>query len=198
MNNLTEKIRSGDTRALEYIFEKYSGVLVGFVYSYIKDNMRAEDIVQDSFIAFWNNRTQLSPDSNVKSLLYTICRNRALNMLRDEKRQLKGMTLTTIEIADVDSLSSLDFEFTSDADIEGRVAELINGLPEKYREVFVLSRVEDMTYSQISSQLNITTKAVEKRMSKTLSLFRKKFKDDILLFLIAISLFILLGSRVLI
>lgn len=181
MENLVSRFKNGDTVALEYLINEYSSALMRFIKSYVPDTDCAKDIVQDAFISLWNKRVELSDNSNFKSLLYTICKNRALNMIRNEKKFLNNIDVSALWEANIKSLSYIPTDLMEDAEMEERINHLISSLPEKYKEVFLKSRVEEKTYSQISVELNISQKAVEKRMNKTFSFFRDRLNEGFLL-----------------
>lgn len=180
------RFKSGDTQALEYLIDKYSSVLVFFVKSYIPNADGAKDIVQESFIALWKRRESLSDNSNIKSLLYTICKNRAINMIRDEKKFMNNIEMSALSDANIKSLSYIQPDLMEEVEIEKKIKNLIDSLPEKYKEVFIKSRSEEKTYSEISKELNISQKAVEKRMNKVFLFFKERMKEGFffLLFLI--------------
>lgn len=181
MDNLSFRLKNGDTKALEYLINKYSYVLLCFVKSYIRDSERAKDIVQEAFITLWSKRDVLADDSNFKSLLYTICKNKALNLIRDEKKFQNNVDISTLWDANIKSLSYIQTDLMEENEIEIQICQLIDSLPEKHREVFLKSRTEEKTYSEISIEMNISQKAVEKRMSKTLSFFRSRMKERLIL-----------------
>ena len=81
-SELTRRICAGDGNAFEQLFRSYCQPLVNFARRYVNDITVAENLVQDLFLAVWENRTQLDPAQNMKSYLYTVAKNRALKYLR--------------------------------------------------------------------------------------------------------------------
>lgn len=125
MDNLVCKFKNGDTKALEYLIDKYSTALLCFVKSYIHDEARAKDVVQESFIALWSKKEGFSEDSNLKSLLYTICKNRAINMIRDEKKFRNNVDVAIISEANIKSLSYIQTDMMEESDMVNRINNLI-------------------------------------------------------------------------
>lgn len=170
MVDLVAGIKKGNEKYLEYLYNEYSGSLLCFVASYVGDGERAKDIVQESFISFWNSRERLWDNANLKSILYTIAKNKSLNFIRDEKLFSRHVKLSECNEASILAIDTTTLEAT---EMESQIQTLFDELPEIYKDVFLRNREKGQTYSQIAKELSISQKSVEKRMSKVLSLFRK-------------------------
>ena len=94
------RIRDGNERAFEELFRHYGQALVHFAHNYVRDLSIAENLVQDVFVAVWENRATLNPDCSIKSYLYTATKNRALKHLRHEEvmRKNKGKIEDAIKV----------------------------------------------------------------------------------------------------
>ncbi len=129
---------------------------------------QAEDITQDSFIKLWENCKKI-PFNKAKSYLYTVASNAFINIKKHEQMKRKhqdklskeGTTITPEHIL-------LEKEFYQ------RLKRVIDSLPEKQREVFLMNRIEKLKYKEIAEKLNISVKAVEKRMHLALKVIRKE------------------------
>lgn len=163
----------------ELLFKMHFKELSLFAMKYLHDLDDAKSLVHDVFITLWEKYDGMERDSNYRSYLYTAVRNRCLNTIRDRKKvvsidavdQEKGGTETN-ELETSELATEIDFA--------------INALPEKCREVFLLSRQEELKYAQIAEKMQISVKTVEAQMSKALKLMRSHLAEflSVLFFLI--------------
>jgi len=132
----------------------------------------ATDITQEAYMKLWEKNLEYR-GMQTRSLLYKIANELWISTYR-KKQSEKNYVETQV----------LDFqENTTEEDynaeqLQDRISKSLAELPEKRRTVFLLSRMEGLTYQQIATQLDISVKAVEKRMSLTLETLRKKLKDE--------------------
>ncbi|MCF6352331.1 MAG: RNA polymerase sigma-70 factor [Cyclobacteriaceae bacterium] len=141
---------------------------------YIYDFDASKDIVHEVFIAFWQKIDGLPDDTNYKSYLYTAVRNKSFNFLRDTKKHLNIVDAHEEEApANGDSIEARE--------LSREIEFALNLLPNRCKEVFELSRFDDLKYSQIAEKLNISIKTVEGQMSKALRLLREHLKEFMIL-----------------
>lgn len=133
-------------------------LLRNFLYSRYGDMQRAEDIAQDSFITLWKNCHNVSITS-AKSYLFSVARNATLNVIRNQKSALKYKLQNNNESTNI----SPEFQLEEKEFME-TLTIAIDSLRPKQREAFLLSRVEKYTYNEIAQMLDISQKAVEKRI----------------------------------
>ncbi len=163
----------------ESLFKTHFQHLCNFAQNYVSDFETSKEIVQDVFIKLWENKTQIDLKKSIKSYLFTSVKNRCLNYIRDNKKFRSNVL--DVDIADYD----ISFEETEEnTEIEKRVKNTLEKLPEKCRQIFELSRFENLKYKEIAEKLNISQKTVEAQMSKALKIFRENFKDYIKLLII--------------
>ncbi len=155
----------------ELIFNNHSETLRNFIYYKCGDLQQAEDIVQDAFIKLWNNCAKVI-FKKAKSYLYTIAKNAFLNEMAHKKVVLEHQ----IHLAKDRTNESPEFILEEQEFLE-KLKRVIADLPEKQREVFLLSRIDKKKYTEIAEILNLSVKAVEKRMSLALVTLRKKIGD---------------------
>ncbi|WP_163321784.1 MULTISPECIES: RNA polymerase sigma factor [Draconibacterium] len=172
---LIRKIRRNDYLSFNHLFEKYYSCLCKFVFDMIKDKLASEDLVQELFIKLWNNRRSLTIDQNVAAYLYRASRNSALNYIRNEKNRTKiiGEIIINNQAQFYEPMVEKEFLMI--------VEECINNLPERSREVFKMSRFEELTQKEISERLNISVKTIKNQIWKSLFYIRSclKLKDAI-------------------
>jgi len=170
-----------DRSAFEQLFRKEFKGLVLFAIQYVKEYEAAREIVQEAFIGLWNQRERIDVSRPVKTYLSTTVRNRSLNYLRDQKK-FDTRLLTQENLYPLASYEQADR--LVEKELQDRIQSAIAELPEKCREVFLLSRNEHLKYQAISDQLQISVKTVETQMSKALQHLRVRLRE----FLVAILL----------
>lgn len=170
-----------DETAFELLFNTHFQGLCFFAQRYVKDIETAKEIVHDSFINLWDKKDNIDLSKSVKSYLSTTVHNRCLNFLRDNKKFNRDL-LALENLEDVTEFEELD-PFSCE-ELEQKIQAAINELPEKCREVFLLSRFENLKYKEIAEKLNISIKTVEAQMSKALQHLRIRLTDYITAFLI--------------
>jgi RNA polymerase sigma-70 factor, ECF subfamily len=162
-----------DHNAFRQLFELYYKPLCRFAAGYVSDQDSLEEIVQQVFINLWNQRETIDPGKSIKSYLYTSVKNRCLNHIRDNKKFRNYYLDVELEL----EIPVSDIDKTEMADLEKQVADALEKLPEKCREVFMLCRFEEMKYKDVALKLDISQKTVEAQMSKALKILREELKD---------------------
>jgi RNA polymerase sigma-70 factor (ECF subfamily) len=152
----------------EQLFNTHSKSLFNFVYYKCGDRQQAEDIVQDAFVRLWNNCSKVI-FTKAKSYLYTIARNLFLNEVAHKKIVLQHQSIPFN-----DRTNESPEYLLEEKEFMVKLKKVIADLPEKQREVFLLSRIDKKKYSEISEITGISVKAVEKRMSLALITLREK------------------------
>ncbi len=156
------------SKTFESIYKTYAKDIRRFLFYKTQDIDKAEDLMQDVFIKLWDNCEKVDYDK-VKSYIFSIANNMFLNVVKHEKvvhayskQNKSGSTNESPEFI------MLENEFME------KLETTIANLPEKQREVFLMNRIEKKKYKEIAEQLNISVKAVEKRMHQALVTMRKE------------------------
>ena len=146
-------------------------------FRYVKDYNQAEDIVQDVFVKIWQSPDFLKTNGSPKSYLFRAVKNSSLNFLRHIEVRHKFVTDSKFIDSTSDELKEESF---SDEEIKNKIHQAVNKLPEHWREAFVLSKYDNLKYSEIAEKLKISQKTVEKYISKALAILREELKEIIL------------------
>ena len=155
------------------LFDEYYGALCNYAMRIVQDRSVAEDTVQSVFIRIWENREELEITGSVKSYLFNAVRNASLDHLRTVKRQDKYLE----QVTDYDS----EFPREDDADMQlfrYKLYEAIKNLKPKTQEIFVLHKMEGLTYNEISEYLNLPRRTVEYNIYAALSQLRDQLKAE--------------------
>jgi RNA polymerase sigma-70 factor (family 1) len=167
-------ISEGDKKAYEHVFHTYYQSLCNYACSMLKDIDEAEEVVQNVFFNIWSKRESLQINTSIKSYVYRAVHNDSLNKIKHGK-------VRAVYAEDYKSSMSGGFEDSAkllDAKELGKqINAAIAGLPEQCGNVFRLSRFENLKYSEIAEQLNISVKTVENHMGKALKILRGELKD---------------------
>ncbi len=189
---LVKRIKKGDRSAFNTFCKIEYPALEAYAMMFLSDEW-AEDVVQDVLFQTWQRREFLDENSSVHNYLLKSVYNRCLNYL---KRQSLSQThrewndrqinLVLHSVSDIESNSALRNLFSGD--LRRSLAEAINSLPPKSREVFCLSYIEDMSNKDIAEKLGISVRTVEAHMYSALKHLRSVLsKESLLIFAIVIS-----------
>ncbi|WP_127129768.1 RNA polymerase sigma-70 factor [Pseudoflavitalea rhizosphaerae] len=171
-------------------FSHHYEPLCKYAFSFVKEVHAAEDIVQDIFVHVWEKKQNLVGNEDMRYYLFTAVRNNCLTWLQKNKRSVV-ITLTGQE-----GLQTAPEEYRmekTETDFNILMQSALNKLPQKCREVFVLSRMSKLTYQQIADAQGISVKTVENQMGKALRILRRFIRErqaylTVLLFSIFFSL----------
>jgi RNA polymerase sigma-70 factor (ECF subfamily) len=155
--------------------QEYDNILL-IALRILKNTAEAEDMVQDCFIKMWNTRDTLNLSGSSSAYLKRMVRNKCIDVLRSKKDSIQFIE----NISDFDNI--IQIENNGQEDKFTLVNNTIDNLPEKCRQIFVLSKFENMTYKEISEKLNLSQKTVENQISIALKKIRNSLKQILLPF----------------
>jgi len=167
---LLDRLRRGDDAAYEAIFRQWYAPLVATTGALLRDRAPAEEIVQDVMLELWKRRESLALEQSLRAYLFQASRNRALNHLRRLRLETRGEPTIAANMATPDQADS----GVREAELRVAIASAVAGLPDRCREVFELSRVHGLKYSEIATKLGISVKTVEAQMGQALPVMREK------------------------
>jgi len=158
----------------EELFKTWYAPLCKMIYRIIKDQAQTEDLVQEVYIKLWEKRNSLKINTSLKAYLYRSALNTAYTSLEKNKRypKLSIETNDTIHDSSSNAIDNLNAN-----ELENKINQTLLLLPPACREVFILSRNEEMSYKEIAESLEISIKTVENQMGKALKIFREQLKE---------------------
>ncbi len=178
---LVRKIRGGDIFAFEKLFKKYYTRLCVFAEDYLKEPALAEEIVAELFTNLWEKRNKLPDIVNLNAYLYRSVHNNCLLYLERLKllKKYKEFAVTEIQRKQLmyDGDNSYPLANLISQEIESKIEEAIDSLPERCREIFCMHRFEDETYESISLKLGISINTVRTQMMRAMDKLRESLKE---------------------
>ncbi|MEL7586451.1 MAG: RNA polymerase sigma-70 factor [Prolixibacteraceae bacterium] len=171
---LISRFIQGDETAFELLFRHYYPGLVIFVSQITLDKAEAEEIVQDFFFRLWKRRDQIKEGPSLKSYLFTSVKNRGINFLVSRNYE-------TRKIEELKQIMGSNLTYEQDLFVTGELQEKIKQafekLPPRTKEIFILSRFDDLKNDEIAEKLNISKRTVELQISNALKVMRRELKD---------------------
>lgn len=177
-------LKIGDPTAFEMLFRTYYQPLCNYAYTFIPDRDEAEEVVQSTFLSVWEKKGTLEIRTGVKPYLYAMVRNACLNVIKHEKiKQQHVAGELALAERSVESVTRTVMA----TELETRIQESMEKLPQQCRLIFKLSRFEELKYAEIAEQLSLSVKTVENQMGKALKIMREQLKDYLPLFIILMN-----------
>lgn len=180
---IVHNLSMGNSSALRQLYDKYAPTVYRFVFSVLKNSHDSEEITQMVFIKIWDIRTTLRNDTNLTSFLLTIARNSSYNFLKHKYKE--KLMFEKMELSLKDKASGLVDNSLIEKDLNDLLNGLIEKLPQKRREVFVLNRFKGLSYKEIAIKLEISENTVDTQMRKALQFIKENLANEI-----SISIFI--------
>lgn len=184
---LVISLQNGDHSAFINLYDEYHTRLYNFVYASVNSKDESKDIVQIVFMRLWERHGEVNPNLQFGAYLYTIARHLIYNHLRAKlyhKLDIKATESIEQTIPNTDNNEELLIE----SDFRTFFVRLIDQLPERRRQIFMMSRSENKSYLQIAQELNITENTVDTQIRKSLDFLRKNLKkEEMLLFLVMLN-----------
>jgi len=161
-------VKQDDVEAFEELYRRHWPELVNSAYKRLDCREKAEDIIQNIFIDLYQRRATIELTVSIKAYLSQALKFRVLNEYRAATiRTNYQKSLFFSDVCKNDFAGKLEAK-----ELEVKIHKVLNELPEKCKQVFILSRRENMSNREISSGLNISVSTVEKHISKALKSLR--------------------------
>jgi RNA polymerase sigma-70 factor (family 1) len=181
-SQLVKSLANGNLLAFNTLFKRYGPRLYRFAISYLKSGHDAEELVQEVFTVVWEKRSALKEELSFRSYLFTI----AFNLIRKHFRTKKYLSeyLSSGLQEDLDMQTTEKISYDS---LHQFLTQLVDKLPMRRKEIFIKSRFEGYSISEISEEMKISHKTVENQLSDALKFIRASLqKEDIALMLFLI------------
>ena len=190
-HTLVLRLIEGDENAFCELYAAYKNRLIYFAMRFLKSREYAEDVFQDAFSVVWQTRRFINPDTSFSSYLYTIVRNRILNQLRDLANQDKLREQIFSQAVDYTNETKDEILVN---DLRQFITRALQQLTPRQREIFEMSREQQMSHREIAESLGISVNTVQESISTSLRTLRTYLKKnsivgaDLILLLICLNL----------
>ena len=190
-DELFDQIKSGDQKALELLFSIYFSRLNDFARNVVKDDVISQDIVQDVFVKVWEKSAEIE-SINIEAYLFRLVRNRCIDYIKHLK--VMNNRMQEIQISSkYEELYRIDFIGNEpyvliEHELKLKIEKTIQNLPDRCREVFILSRINGLKNKEIAEKLNINIKNVERHLNRAMQSFRKNFSEELPIALVILVL----------
>ncbi len=166
------RIRAGDERAFEAMFRAYYDQLYRYVIALLGERDVAEDVVQLVFARIWQERETWDVHGPLRHYLFAAARWGAISHLRHHAVRERATPLLVLEAAAKDTSTRTDAAVEAE-ELHCRFLRVLETLPPRARQAFVLTRTEGLTYHEAAIRMGISVRTVEVHVSKALSILRK-------------------------
>ena len=166
-------IEKGWQLQFEHVFKEHFKSLHSYAYTIVKDDIMAEELVQNVFYKLWEKKGQIEVNQSITGYLYRSVHNESLNHLK----HLKVREAHQAYVKHQPQGSNNAAEQIKLRDLKRHLDKALSELPEQCRTVFQMSRFEELKYQEIADRLQISIKTVENHMGKALRLLRQKLAD---------------------
>lgn len=172
--NFADRLRNDDRKVIDEIYALYHARIFRFSIAYLKNENDAYDIVQDVFVKMWEARFALKPDTNFDAFIFTIAKNTVLSLFRKRLSEQKYLDYLSESAAvnSEDTEEQTDYIF-----LRQKYEQLVETLPAKRKEIFLLSREHGLSNKEIARKQGISEKTVEDHLTKALAYLKKQLSS---------------------
>lgn len=174
MDNSHITISDTDTATVfERVFKENFKNLHAYACSILKDQDDAEEMVQNVFYKLWEKKEKIDELQSVQAYLYRSVYNECMNFVKHEKVKA-AYEAHAVHHGDMAGGMT---DNKGVKELERRLAEAMNDLPEQCRTIFQMSRFEELKYREIADRMGLSVKTIENQMGKALKIMRTKLAD---------------------
>jgi RNA polymerase sigma-70 factor, ECF subfamily len=170
---LVQNLIDGNKETYTQLFKAYYKNLCAYSYKIVKDVSIAEEVVQNIFFKIWEKRSSLGFNVTIEKYLYKAVYNESIDVYRKTSFENNFKN----ELKQDPFLYDEPFDALSNKELANKLQNAIDKLPDKSKEVFLLSRYACLSYKEISEKIGITPKGVEFHIIKALKILRVELKD---------------------
>lgn len=176
-NTLVQELRNDSEEAFRALFDHYGKKVYHYCLKMVKQSEDAEELLHDVFLRIWQFRKQIDPAANFEVFLFTVARNHLLNFAR---KRLLAVVVSPEQLAAL-ALPAEENDHLSYKEVYLQYRQVLDTLPARSREVFVLSREQGLSNKEIAQQLGISVRTVETHVYNVLSVMKAELRDPYIL-----------------
>ncbi|MCD4696486.1 MAG: RNA polymerase sigma-70 factor [Bacteroidales bacterium] len=158
-----KKIKAGDIKSFEGLFEQYYQPLCNFAYLFLKNEEQAEEVVSSVFVNIWIKRKKINIHTSLKSFLYKSTRNAVVSLIRKNKHEFVYDLSEHVKMDNITPETLL-----LNKELEDVINNLLGKLPKVAGLVFRMKRIDGLKYKEIAEALDISEKTVENHITNAI------------------------------
>lgn len=169
---MLEGLKQGNISSLEMLYKIYYSKLFWFAKKFDSSTLEPDDFVQQTFLKLWEQRERLKDDVLFDKQLFTICKNIILNHLKRESRtvgQVEEKSFPKDSEAEDLSIQHIRLE---------KLRHIVSMMPPKRKKIFLLHRIENLTYEEIAQYLNISTKTIANHLHLATKFIKEELRNN--------------------
>ncbi|UJH92998.1 sigma-70 family RNA polymerase sigma factor [Antarcticibacterium sp. 1MA-6-2] len=166
---LVKSLKRGDVSALEKIYKNYYSKIFSYAKRFGLQTLEPDDFVQQTFLLVWEKKDQLEEEVLLDKQLFVICKNLIINHLKREARDLSHFECESVEE---------EKDVPGDNNNRARLFSIIQRLPKKRKEIFLLHKIENLTYSEIAEYLSISKRTIANHIYQAQQQIQKEIKKS--------------------
>ena len=170
---IVSALNEGHESVFDAVYRHYFKKFCAFCSQYIPDLEETEEIVQETMVWLWENRLTLKAELTLKSLLFTIVKNKALNRISHD--EIKQKVHEEIHQKYESTFENPDF-YDQD-ELFRMYRQTLDNMPKDIRETFLMNRDRSLTHKEIAAILNVSPQTVNYRIGQALKMLRQALKD---------------------
>lgn len=180
-----EALQQGDPAAFKNLYRRFEPKLYAFTLKLVQHKEDAEEVVQEVFLKVWEKRETLDPTQNLDGYLFRIARNLVYNKAKHQVYEFAYSQYLATQKNESENFTENAYQHQ---ELNTLFENICAELPPVRKQVFLMSRAEGLTNSEIAEILHTSNSNVENHINKALKVVREKFKNyDIIYVLLAVS-----------
>tara|TARA_R110002020_G_scaffold430611_4_gene640309 strand:- start:446 stop:991 length:546 start_codon:yes stop_codon:yes gene_type:complete len=169
---LLKGLKDGDLHSLEKLYKLYYSKLYWFAKRFNSATLQPDDFVQQTFLKVWEKRSKLKEDILFDKQIYTICRNLIINHLKRESKSVSQVEEGIfLEEEEMDDVEEKNIKLV-------RLYAMIDKLPPKRKKIFILHKIENLTYEEIALALAISKKTIANHLYLAHNFIKEEIKNN--------------------
>jgi RNA polymerase sigma-70 factor (family 1) len=172
---LVALLKTGNQAAFTEIYDRYWRIMYGHVYKMLLDEEESKDVIQELFSSLWINSERIPDQLNLSGYLYVMAKNKVLNLIRKNKFQTAYLNSLAQFINEA---STATMDELNERDLATAIEREIQSLPPRMKQVFELSRKENLSYKEIAERLGISEETVKKQVHNSIKAIKHHLKES--------------------